>query len=740
MMKRRDFLVAGASTAAATALMTGASAQSDPTAEEHPIGDFILRRAGGGVQISHRRAPRRILFETAADGNFIVAEIAAASIHAFGTPEGAYDIHDAVSATFDRPTIDGIELAANRAVVSGRLSGASGDRGYKLTFDAVSPTHLRFEITADSKSEAGVDRIRLRLASTPEEAFFGFGQQLTYFNQKGHRLPILVQEHGFGRGRPIVTQLVDIFAAGGGGNPYVTEAPAPHFISSRLRSLFLENTQYSLFDLRAAEHFEIKVWSGALTGRILFGETPLDLIETYTEYAGRMRELPDWIHSGAIIAVQGGQPAARATLDAVRRADIPLAGFWIQDWVGIRVTSAGQQLWWNWRLDENHYPQWRQLVADLESRGARMLIYINPFLSNTKGHDALFNEARDSGYLVKKADGSPYLLKNTDFFAGLIDLTNPETRTWIKGIIKDELIGKAGASGWMADFGEALPFDGKLHADADPAAWHNRFPEEWAKVNREAIEEAGRGQDIVFFERSGFTQSPKHATLFWLGDQMETWDEYDGIKTAVVGMLSGGVSGFSLLHSDIGGYGSLSLNLAGHKFPVIARSNELLRRWMELGAFTVVFRTHEGLDPSIAAQFDSDPANTAHLLRFARIYKGLANYRKRLVAEASQRGFPVARHLFVHYPDDPNTHDLRYQYLFGPDLMVAPVLDKGADAVEVYFPVGDAWIDLWTGAEVGRPGEWVNVSAPLGRPGVFLRKGGTSAEEIVGGLKGVGIL
>ncbi|MGD0421014.1 MAG: hypothetical protein ABSA68_15760 [Xanthobacteraceae bacterium] len=76
----------------------------------------------------------------------------------------------------------------------------------------------------------------------------------------------------------------------------MTEAPAPHFISSRLRSLFLENTQYSVFDMRSATHFQIKVWSGTMTGRILYGETPLDLIEAYTEYAGRMRVLPDWVH------------------------------------------------------------------------------------------------------------------------------------------------------------------------------------------------------------------------------------------------------------------------------------------------------------------------------------------------------------------------------------------------------------------------------------------------------------
>lgn len=369
-----------------------------------------------------------------------------------------------------------------------------------------------------------------------------------------------------------------------------------------------------------------------------------------------------------------------------------------------------------------------------------MLTYINPFLSNAEGHDALFAVARDRGYLVKKADGTPYLIKNTDFFAGLIDLSNPDTRVWIKGIIRDEMIGKAGASGWMADFGEALPFDGKLYGDADPATWHNRYCEEWAKVNREAIEEAGRGDDIVFFDRSAFTQSPKYSTLFWLGDQMQTWDEYDGIKTAVVGVLSGGISGFSLLHSDTGGYVTLSLNAGGHKFPVIARSNELLQRWMELAAFTSVFRTHEGLDPSIAAQFDSDAANTAHLARFAKVYRGLASYRKRLVVDAAQRGYPVARHLFLHYPDDPNTHGLRYQFLLGPDLMVAPVLDKGADAVEVYFPLGSEWVDLWTGAEAGKAGDWSRMPAPLGTPAVFLRKGATAADEIRNGLKTVGPL
>ena len=290
----------------------------------------------------------------------------------------------------------------------------------------------------------------------------------------------------------------------------------------------------------------------------------------------------------------------------------------------------------------------------------------------------------------------------------------------------------------MNDFGEALPFDAKI-ADGDPTVWHNRYPEEWARVSREVVEATGR-DDMLFFDRSGFTRSPGIATLFWLGDQLQSWDEYDGIKTAVVGLLSGGVSGFSLLHSDTGGYVVLKFSLDGRQVPLIARSPELLMRWMELNAFTAVFRTHEGLDPAVAAQFDTNEATLAHLVRFGKVYRGLAAYRKELVADAAARGHPVVRHPFLHYPDDADTRRLRYQFLLGPDLMVAPVLDRGATAAEVYFPKDTAWTDLWTGADAGRPGGWAAMPAPLGRPAVFLRRDAPAADVILGGLRAEGVV
>jgi alpha-glucosidase len=295
-MRRRELLTAGATAAAAVVLSVDGTAQQAAAGEDHPVGDFILRRTENGLQILHKNKSDRIVWETVPDGTFITAETALADIKDFGTPMGFFSITDSVPATYEKPTIDKIEVTGSTATVSGKLTGPAGSVQYKFGFEALSTTSLRFVISADRSNASNINRITLQAASVADEGFFGFGEQLTYFNQKGHILPIVVQEHGVGRGRPIVMQFVDLFASRGGGSPYITEAPAPHFITSRLRSMYLENSEYGTFDMRLFDRVVIKVWSGTMTGRILHGETPLDLIESYTEYSGRMRALPNWVH------------------------------------------------------------------------------------------------------------------------------------------------------------------------------------------------------------------------------------------------------------------------------------------------------------------------------------------------------------------------------------------------------------------------------------------------------------
>ncbi len=161
---------------------------------------------------------------------------------------------------------------------------------------------------------------------------------------------------------------------------------------------------------------------------------------------------------------------------------------------------------------------------------------------------------------------------------------------------------------------------------------------------------------------------------------------------------------------------------------------------MELNAFTAIFRTHEGLDPAISAQFDTNAQTKAQLKRFSLVYKALAPYRKSVVAEAAGKGTPVVRPLFLHYPSDENTYGLRFQFMLGRDVLVAPVVEQGAMSVEVYFPQGESWTNLWTGDEIGTAGDWVRIDAPMGQPGVFLRKGGNASASIRSAFADAGLL
>ena len=149
----------------------------------------------------------------------------------------------------------------------------------------------------------------------------------------------------------------------------------------------------------------------------------------------------------------------------------------------------------------------------------------------------------------------------------------------------------AGVSGWMADFSEYLPFDAELH-DGVGMQRHNEWPQLWAKVNHEAIQGSGFEEEVVFFMRAGATRSPSYCRLFWMGDQTTSWDSNDGLHSALLGQLSSGMSGWTISHSDVGGYTSLDLSKEGGGR--YARDKELLLRWLEMSTFAdAMLRTHQ---------------------------------------------------------------------------------------------------------------------------------------------------
>ncbi|KAL8493768.1 hypothetical protein ACS0TY_024801 [Phlomoides rotata] len=614
---------------------------------------------------------------------------------------------------------------------------------------AISPSEEE-NVVMKNASFPEFNRICITYSSEKSERFYGFGEQFSHMDLKGKRVPIFVQEQGIGRGDQPITFAANLVSYRAGGDESTTYAPSPFYMTSKMRSVYLEGYNYSVFDLTKDDCVQIQIHGDMIEGRILNGNSPSELIERFTETIGRPQQLPEWIISGAVVGMQGGTEKVRRIWEELRSKDTPISAFWLQDWVGQRKTVIGSQLWWNWEVDSTRYSGWKQLINDLYSQNIKVMTYCNPCLApmdekkNVRRN--MFEEAKKLDILVKDTKGGTYMVPNTAFDVGMLDLTHPRTAAWFKQVLQEMV--DDGVRGWMADFGEGLPVDASLYSGEDPITAHNRYPEIWARINREFIEEwkssrlGKEAEDpheaLVFFMRAGFRNSPKWASLFWEGDQMVSWQANDGIKSAVVGLLSSGISGYAFNHSDIGGYCAVNLPLIKYQ-----RSEELLLRWMELNAFTTVFRTHEGNKPSCNAQFYSNDTTLSHFSRLAKIYKAWKFYRMQLVKEASEIGLPVCRHLFLHYPKDEYVHRLTYeQFLVGTEILVVPVVDKGKEVVKAYFPEGESceWKHVWTGKVYPERGFETWVEAPIGYPAVFVKNGSETGETFLGNLREYNIL
>lgn len=569
-------------------------------------------------------------------------------------------------------------------------------QGHALTLTA---RKVECGVIADLTGEDGW-AYEFRVAPFVGEAVFGGGEQYRQLDLRGERVVNFVSEHI--KASTIVEKAL-LPRALYRPKPHSrigSYAPMPVFVTSAKRLIAFDTAADGFSDFGAVWCFSFDRCPRSLT--VLRTDSFEKLARAWGKLVPNRQYLPDWCRGGMILSVQGGTERVESLAYKMLDAGARVSAVWSQDWSGEKRTVMGKQVFWNWEVDEGLYPGLKEAIARLNARGVKFLGYINPYLVRD---GRLYNECKARGWLITHHDGSVYHIKSTTFDAGMLDLTNPEAVRFTKDVLIRQNMLDLGMSGWMADFGEYLPADCVLH-DGDPAQLHNAWPVLWARLNREAIEESGRG-DAFFFTRSGYTGIQTYAPILWNGDQ-HTDDTRDyGMPCVLPASFSLGFSGVGLVHCDVGGFFS---------FGKMKRDDRLFIRWMELGAFSALMRSHESIRPWANSQ-PYDDTVLPYAVRLTNVHAALAPYLRDCTARVND-GVPVLRPDFWA-ANDYGAHRDPDCYFLGDDLFVAPVLRRGARSRRVSLPKGD-WIHLWTGRRY-RGGRDHRVSAPLGSPPVFYR-------------------
>lgn len=530
---------------------------------------------------------------------------------------------------------------------------------------------------------ANVDAVGIAFAASPDERFFGFGERA---NAVEHRGAVVESYVADGPWDPEDRDIVALFVPPPGFRTRddATYFPIPWLLSSRGYGVLVDNDEVVYHDLAAdrADVWRIEILGAPadvapapapdqIAVRVFAGPTPADVLRRFTARIGRQpRVRAPWVF-GPWFQPGGSVEEHVAQVRTLRAADAP-------------VSVAQTYL---------HYlPCGSSAAAEpertrsLHALGVAVTTYFNPMICQS--YQPVFDHAAAAGALFATATGEPYIYPYTGsriFQVGQFDFTAATGRTHYRDLLRAAIAD--GHDGWMEDFGEYTPLDAQTQAGASGAAVHNRYPVDYHCAAYALTRRAER--PIVRFQRSGWTGAARCAPVVWSGDPTTSWG-YDGLASVVTTGLGMGLSGVSTWGSDIGGFfGLLGKQLTG----------ELLQRWVQLGAVSGVMRTQRNgfaLPDYVRPQVD-DEDQIAHWRRWAKFRTQLYPYLQAADAAYQCTGMPIMRHLLLAWPDDPRAVDRADELLFGPDLLVAPVLVPGASEREVYLPPG-RWIDFWRAA------------------------------------------
>jgi len=553
-----------------------------------------------------------------------------------------------------------------------------------------------------------VDRVSIAFGCTDGERFYGTGARPHGTDHSGESPLLYATEQGIGQTDYDLDEFD--FLRGRTGDSYF---PVPWTVTDRGLGAAIGGTPIARMYLCGDQEpgvLRFEAWSDHIELQLFPTDSPREAVGNWTLASGPPAPAPLWAY-GPWVAVQHGSDELMRSAMLLRELGIPATAMWAQDWIGGGAALlGGYDLNYHWEWDETMYPDLPERIEDLHDGGFAFLGYFNPFATDEFDE---WDEALSGGFLPLTPEGEPYEFSIVDRRGSVVDLSNPEAFDWAKGYMT--AAAQMGHDGWMCDFAEWMPFDAQVHSGSGQEL-HNRYPLLWQQANMEALNEVhGEGNGLCF-NRSGWAGTQAIAPVTWGGDQETSFARDDGIATAREIGVGLGLSGIGRYGSDIAGFSSVWGDPS---------TRELYWRWVEMAAFEPVMRTHDGLAAEANWAWQRDFGTREHFTRYARWHMRLLPYLQVLDREFMEQGLPMMRHaILVESEPSAELRDAPDQHFLGDDLLVAPVLEEGADSRSVVLPPGTWHALLTAGAwNAGSSGRTISVSAPLGSIPVFARGG-----------------
>lgn len=424
--------------------------------------------------------------------------------------------------------------------------------------------------------------------------------------------------------------------------------------------------------------------------------------EGYTVLTGRQSLPPFWA-LGYITSKYGyhNEQEALGAIDSLKRRGYPVDGI-VFDlyWYGVE-TDMGRLEW-----DKKQFPNHRRMLDSLNAMGVNTILISQPYI-NKKGAIDNYNLLDSKGMLTHDKNGDTHDVTTWVGDAGMFDISNPDTREWLWNRLKP--LTAEGLAGWWGDLGEPEVHPLTIvHNNGETASqYHNVYGNEWSRLIYEGLRKDFPEKRPILLMRGGTAGLQRYSVFPWTTDVSRSWG---GLQPQVNLMLNSGLSGLGYMSSDIGGFAV---------DPAHPYDPELYVRWLEMGVFTPVLRTH--------AQFKPEPYQYTQyekiIRKFIKMRYEWLPYNYTLAYQNAAFGLPLARPLNFHSDSQSDKyHDIQDEYLWGEEVLVAPVMTKGARSRKVVFPDGE-WIN-WNNPALKYRGETTAiVKAPLDELPIFVKAG-----------------